>query len=128
MSRRPRLATHTPARRPAWSEAAFQDDVIELCANLHLRTMHIRPAQIGGRWVTAVGGDGVGFPDLVIVGPGGTLFRELKVPPNSTTPEQRAWLDALVDAGCDAKVWTPQDWQDRRILAELVVLRRKQVA
>jgi hypothetical protein len=49
-----------------------------------------------------------GFPDLVLVRDR-VLFRELKNDTRSLTREQRAWLDALVAAGADAKVWRPRD-------------------
>jgi len=51
-----------------------------------------------------------GFPDLVIVGPGGVLFREVKTARGRVTPDQRRWLDALSAAGADAGVWRPGDW------------------
>src|SRR5690606_21908778 len=38
-------------------------------------TAHFRPARTKTGWVTAVAGDGKGFPDLVLVGPGGVLYR-----------------------------------------------------
>jgi hypothetical protein len=50
-----------------------------------------------------------GFPDLVCVGPGGVLFRELKREGKKPTPAQAQWLTALVRAGQDACVWWPHD-------------------
>ncbi len=59
-----------------------------------------------------------GWPDVVIVGPQGALFRELKGPRGRVTPAQQTWLDAMTTAGLNAGVWRPADWPDR-VLAEL---------
>lgn len=50
-----------------------------------------------------------GFPDLVIVGAGGVLFRELKSQTGKATPDQTKWLDRLREAGADAALWRPTD-------------------
>ena len=98
--------------------------MLRLCKLLHLRTAHFRPALTqAGRWVTAVRGDGKGWPDLTIVGPGGLLFRELKAG-ESPTPEQRAWAVALAEAGQDVAIWRPRDLSTGRIKAELEAIRR----
>jgi hypothetical protein len=60
-----------------------------------------------------------GFPDLVITGPRGTVFRELKDQDGTLTPEQRAWLADLRESGEDAQVWRPSDWRSGRIEREL---------
>jgi hypothetical protein len=60
-----------------------------------------------------------GFPDLVCVGPGGVLFRELKREGRNPTPAQQRWLDALTAAGSDAGVWRPSDLLSGRIAREL---------
>ncbi len=60
-----------------------------------------------------------GFPDLVVVGPHGVLFRELKADRGRLTSEQQIWLDRLAEAGADADVWRPGDWP-ARVLDELV--------
>jgi hypothetical protein len=53
-----------------------------------------------------------GFPDLVLVGRGRTLFRELKTDYGVVRPEQQEWIDVLVNNGTDAKVWRPSDWDE----------------
>lgn len=50
-----------------------------------------------------------GFPDLVIVGPAGVLFRELKTAAGKLTADQRRWQTELHAAGADVAVWRPAD-------------------
>ncbi|WP_328344885.1 VRR-NUC domain-containing protein [Micromonospora sp. NBC_00421] len=112
----------TARRRP---EDDFQRKVLDLCKLLHLHTAHFRPAMTAaGRWITPVSGDGKGWPDLTIVGPGGVLFRELKSATGSHRPEQRQWAVWLAEAGQDVAVWKPRDWESGRIAAELDAIRR----
>ena len=54
-----------------------------------------------------------GFPDLVIVGKRGFMFRELKQPKGILSAEQQVWLDKLTAAKADADVWRPSDWPTR---------------
>jgi hypothetical protein len=110
------------SRRP---EDSLLVAVIDLCRLRGLLVAHFRPAQSqSGRWLTAVQGDGKGYPDLTIVGPGGVMWRELKSATGATSPEQRVWLSALTEAGVDAGVWKPRDLASGRIAAELSALRR----
>lgn len=51
-----------------------------------------------------------GFPDLVIVGPGGCIFAELKSAKGKVTATQQTWIDALKTAGQWVEVWRPDDW------------------
>lgn len=60
----------------------------------------------------------VGFPDLVIAGPRGMLFRELKATRGYTSKVQAQWLDMLARHG-DAAVWTPYDLLSGRVAREL---------
>lgn len=106
-------------------EDDLQAAVLKLCKLLGLHTAHFRPALTkSGRWVTAVGGDGKGWPDLTIVGPSGVLFRELKSATGSRSPEQRMWAEWLAEAGQDVAVWKPRDLASGRIEAELKAIRR----
>lgn len=54
-----------------------------------------------------------GFPDLVIVGPAGVIFAELKTQDADTTAEQDRWLyrlEELEDRSClSADIWRPSD-------------------
>ncbi len=62
-----------------------------------------------------------GFPDVVVVGPHGVIFRELKADRGRLTSEQVRWLDRLSQAGADASVWRPDAWPDQ-VQAELAGL------
>lgn len=50
-----------------------------------------------------------GFPDLVIAGPRGTVFAELKTNGRSLTPDQRHWGSVLGKSGQRWYVWRPRD-------------------
>lgn len=118
----PRLAS---ARRGpvALSEDDLLTTVLDMCKVLGLRVAHFRPARTEHGWRTAVQGDGKGFPDLVICGPGGVLFRELKTATGRTSADQAAWLTDLAEGGQNAEVWRPEDLRSGRIEAELRALR-----
>lgn len=48
--------------------------------------------------------------NLVIVGKGGFIFRELKTEKGYLSEAQVLWLAKLTAAGADADVWRPSDW------------------
>lgn len=60
-----------------------------------------------------------GFPDLVLVGRGRVLYRELKTETGRVSPEQKVWLDALQSAGQDAGIWRPPDLYSGLIAKDL---------
>lgn len=64
-----------------------------------------------------------GWPDLVIVGDNGVLFRELKSKVGRVSKEQRMWMQAMELAGLDVGVWRPEDWP-ARICSEIDALGR----
>lgn len=105
------------------SEAELQKAVLDLAKRLGWRTAHFRPGMtMAGNWVTAVQGDGKGFPDLFMVKPGSGMAPyavELKADGKYPSAEQREWLEAMDDAGCHAVVWRPKDWLSGRIEREL---------
>lgn len=86
---------------PGLTERVFQTRVVELCRWHRLRVFHSGDSR---RDLCA------GFPDLVIVGPGGVLFVELKTDTGRVRPEQTTWLQALRAAGATAILWRPSDW------------------
>jgi len=106
------------------SEEDLLGVVLDMAATYGIRTVHFRAAKTAQGWRTPVQGDGKGWPDLVLVGPGGALFRELKSHAGRPTGEQEAWLVALDRAGLSADVWRPADLRSGRILAELRAIRK----
>jgi|HubBroStandDraft_1064217.scaffolds.fasta_scaffold95639_2 hypothetical protein len=61
-----------------------------------------------------------GFPDLVIVGPYGVMFRELKLKHKAKLEgNQVRWRYALTAARANYAVWTEQDLADGFIAAAL---------
>lgn len=64
-----------------------------------------------------------GFPDLVIFGAGGVIFRELKSSrSNARSYEQKAWGSGLLNGGLDYDVWYPDDWRSGEISSVLAKL------
>lgn len=63
-----------------------------------------------------------GFPDLVIAGPGGVLFAEIKGKDDTVSAEQRTWLARLAGAGAIAVVWEALDVMNGRAETELAAL------
>lgn len=63
-----------------------------------------------------------GFPDLVIAGPAGVLFRELKSAAGKLEPAQRRWAWMLGQAGQDWQLWRPADLDRGGIAAELAAI------
>src|SRR5678815_1193598 len=102
------------------TEAAFTSQVIALARWYKWRVAHFRPAMTKrGNWVTAVQGDGAGFPDLVLVRNGELIFAELKSARGTVKPgsEQEKWLRELSRVALlqrhpesvNVYVWKPQD-------------------
>jgi hypothetical protein len=95
-------------------EEAFLEQVLALAQLRGWRRAHFRPAQTGRGWRTAVQGDSKGFPDVLLVRPRtkSVLVAELKIPPNTVTPEQGQWLADCEACGIAAFTWTPADWDE----------------
>jgi len=103
----PELAGMPPSRN--MSERDLLGCVIDTARVFGWRVAHFRPAQTKHGWRTAVGGDGAGFPDLVLVRDR-VLFVELKVGRNTLAAEQAEWARYLDAAGAEHYVWTEHDW------------------
>lgn len=104
------------------TEAQLQSAVIECARLLGWRVAHFRAARTAHGWRTPVGGDGAGFPDLVLLRPPRLLFVELKSDVGRLGEAQREWIMRLKRLShCETFVWAPEDWQSGTVEA---VLRR----
>lgn len=92
--------------------------VLDLCKVHRCLVHHDRPARTKDGWRTAISGDS-GFPDVVIAGAGGFLFRELKNATATVPPHQLRWLRRVGLAGGNVGVWRPADLHSGLILAEI---------
>jgi hypothetical protein len=68
-----------------------------------------------------------GFPDVVLIGGRGALFRELKVGRNKMTSAQQWFIRILRRAGLDAREWRDLDWPEP-IVGEIRALGRAESA
>lgn len=106
--------THLDKVARAVTEAELQSWVLELSKVLGLLVFHSGDSRRDSC---------AGFPDLVIVGSKGVLYRELKRMGPRPTLDQQRWLSRLALARQDAGVWRPVDWFTDRIATELKVIR-----
>ncbi len=86
--------------------------MIELAHTFHWKVAHFRTAMNArGIYMTPVGADGAGWPDLVLVHPGTgrVIFRELKSEKGRVTSGQEAWGVWLSRCDLDWDVWRPSD-------------------
>ena len=91
-----------PAPDLEGDEKAFQAAVVKLAKRNGCMVFHVYNSRKSEP----------GWPDLFILRGHKCWIRELKVPPNTTTPEQDEWLAALRQAGFDVAVWEPKDWKE----------------
>ena len=82
------------------SEAQWQQRITDTCDLLGLKWHHETDSRRSRK----------GFPDLVIAGPGGLIFAELKSQKGKVRAEQEEWIGALLTSGARAYIWRPQDW------------------
>ena len=94
------------------AEAQWQRQVTDLAELLGWTWAHFRPARTEQGWRTPVSGPGgAGFPDLVLWRER-VIFVELKSDRGRMSAEQDAvWL-GLTNAGAEAYVWAPRDFDD----------------
>lgn len=96
-------------------EKDLQSATIDLAQLLKWQVAHFRPALTkAGNWITPVGADGKGFPDLVLCRDR-VLFVELKAHKGTLSPEQAEWGSRLLLAGAEYYVLRPEDWYSREI-------------
>lgn len=86
----------------AITEAAYSRRITDMANLLGLRWHHEQDSRRSKP----------GFPDLVLCGPKGVLFLEVKTDTGRIKPEQQAWIDALRGAGQDALIVRPCHWTD----------------
>ncbi len=113
-----------PTKAPAMTGGQLQELIIGkpgknrapgLAILLGWRTAHFRPGLTkSGQWRTAVGGDGKGFPDLVLVRER-IIFVEIKGQHEAIRPDQRAWRAWILNANGEHYVWRPSDWDSGEI-------------
>jgi hypothetical protein len=89
------------------NHAGLQKAILEICDSRGLHVHHC-----------AMNRSQAGFPDLVIVGRW-VLWRELKIPPDTVTSEQRLLGYKLQAAGEDWGIWTPAEFDSGLIRTEL---------
>lgn len=92
------------------------------CIELGLHHFGMTTHKIPGYHTSAPGPKG--FPDWVICGPGGLIFREAKSDDGRRSLAQIAWGKALTAAGQDYAIWRPADWENGRIDTELRAIHR----
>ena len=103
-------AASVRTRATVMPEEDFLEAVLRLAKLYGWRSFHARPALTAKGPRTAVAGDGVGFPDLVLVHPRhGLICAELKRVGARLDPAQEAWRAALLAAGVAVYVWWPTD-------------------
>ena len=96
-------------RAAAMTEAQLEDHVRALCADLGVLRFHVRNSR----------GMAPGWPDDVLVGAQGILYRELKSEHGVLSAEQRATGEAINRGRGNWRVWRPSDLLSGQIAAEL---------
>ena len=93
-------------------------DIGKVCDRLGLWWVHFPVVYYGRRDIQGCHG----FPDLLIMGRNGLLFRECKMPGNTLRPNQELWRNALLATGRDWAVWYPEDLRSGQIETELAAI------
>lgn len=96
------------------TEEQFQRQVTDLCDLLGLKWHH----ETDSRRSKA------GFPDLVIAGPYGVVFAELKTEKGRVSKGQQEWIDALDASQQSVYVWRPSQLPQISTLLHLLAGRR----
>ena len=102
-----------PAYTAAMTETELMEAIRAMVTDLNLHAFH--PADSRRSW-------GPGFPDLVIAGIGGCIYRECKTEAGSLSPEQRRWGYVLQASGQRWAVWRPRHLADGTIGRELAAV------
>jgi hypothetical protein len=98
----------------ACSEQEYQSLILEYAHRLGYRSHHqlvpFRRGRDGKPRAIVEPFTDKGFPDIVLVRGGVTLYLEVKTERGRLSADQQAWGDALLMAGCDWRVVRPSDW------------------
>jgi hypothetical protein len=112
------MVTRDP-RAAAMTEAELMEAIRSMVRDLQLHAFHAADSRRS--W-------GRGFPDLVVTGRAGTIFREVKTESGSLSAEQRQWGEALQASGERWSVWRPRHLLDGTIGRELAAVAGIQLA
>jgi hypothetical protein len=94
------------------TEDAFRSQVVRVARQKDWHAMFIGRGRGGNAWVTQMGGDGRGWPDLTLVRER-VVFAELKTNTNyHLSAEERKWIEWLRLAGQEVYVWRPRHWEE----------------
>jgi len=107
------------------TEAQLCAQIRALCTELHLHAFSATTYLIPGASTTSPGSSR-GFPDWVIIGPGGMLFAEAKSADGRRSRAQIFWAAAITGAGGDYRLWRPAGLTDGSIRADLERIARAQ--
>lgn len=94
------------------SEAELEEHVRQYCRDLGVIRFHVHDSR----------GMTPGFPDDVLIGRRGLLWRELKSQGGQLSPEQHNVRQALKSAGQDWALWRPADLVSGEILRQLMAI------
>lgn len=100
------------------TEAAFMAQVTQLATLRGWLWVHVRPGMTRDSWRTPISGPlGKGMADLMLFQPvkHRILFAELKrdaAAKRATPPEQVTFLGLAGEAGAEAFLWEPGDWDE----------------
>lgn len=108
------MSPRVAAARLVMSEADLQKAVLDLCGYRRIWHYHAYQPQR----------DNPGFPDLVLLGPGGALFRELKKSTGRVSKAQAEVGDRMLLAGLNWAVWRPEDLRSGLIKREIEMISR----
>ena len=84
----------------AISEVGYAQQVYDLARYYHWRVYRTHDSRHSP----------AGYPDLSMVHGRRHVYAEIKAEKGKLTPEQRAWLVALHEAGHEVMVWRPSSW------------------
>jgi hypothetical protein len=102
----------TPLAHEVMTERDLDRHIRQLAKDFALLRYHVNDSR----------GTSAGFPDLVLVGPGGVIFAELKSARGQLRPEQADWRDRLTEAGAKWRLWRPADLASGAIARDLAAI------